>query len=111
MARLHRSVLQPIAAQVRTLGVRRSLSLALQHRLRRHLDVYASCAPMVRGRRCLEIGGPSPLFARNGPLPLYPLAETIDNCTFAQTTLWQADVREGRTFSYDAERRPGRQFI
>jgi SAM-dependent methyltransferase len=66
---------------------------------------------MVRGRRCLEIGGPSPLFARNGPLPLYPLAETIDNCTFAQTTLWQADVREGRTFSYDAERRPGRQFI
>jgi SAM-dependent methyltransferase len=108
---LFATFLSRLVAQVRTLGVRRSLSLAAQHRLRRRLSVYASCAPLVEARRCLEIGGPSPLFARDGLLPLYPLAETVDNCTFAHRTLWQGDVLEGRSFRYDVERVPGQQFI
>jgi SAM-dependent methyltransferase len=96
---------------VRTLGVRRSLELALRHRLRRTLGVHRLCAPLVRGQACLEIGGPSSLFRRGGPLPVYPLAASVDNCTFAERTVWEGEVREGRTFAYDESSPPGRQYI
>jgi SAM-dependent methyltransferase len=99
-----------LAAQVRLLGLRRSLALALRNRLGRRLRTYPTCARLLEGRTCLEIGGPSRLFARDGPLPIYPLAASVDNCTFAERTVWGA-VEEGRTFSYDPSRPPGRQYV
>ena len=53
---------------------------ALSSRLR----AYEICRPLVEGRRGIEIGGPSAIFARNGALPLYPLFDQLDNCDFAR---------------------------
>jgi SAM-dependent methyltransferase len=111
VVRIHDRPLQSLTAQVRTLGVRRSLALALQYRLGRKLSIHPLCARLVQGRACLEIGGPSALFRRDGPLPIYPLAASVDNCTFAERTVWEGEVRQGRTFVYDESAPPGRQFI
>jgi SAM-dependent methyltransferase len=44
-------------------------------------------------------------------LPIYPIASSVDNCTFAERTVWQGEVEKGRTFSYEASRSPGWQYI
>ena len=96
---------------MRTLGLRRSLALAWQHRLRRRLSLYEPCSALLAGRRCLEIGGPSAIFHRDGPLPVYALASSVDNCNFAEQTVWQGHVEEGQEFRFDDSSPPGRQHI
>ena len=59
----------------------------------------------------LEIGGPSALFSRRGRLPVYPVAERVDNCNFGRQTVWEGAIEEGRTFEFDSRREPGTQFI
>jgi SAM-dependent methyltransferase len=100
-----------LSSQLRALGLRRSLALAVQHRLRRRLGLYQLCSPLLEGRACLEIGGPSAIFRRDGPLPVYALASSVDNCNFAEQTVWQGQVEEGQEFRYDASLPPGRQHI
>ncbi len=75
-------------------------------------------SPGIRGlsaaRRAttgLEIGGPSAIFARKGPLPLYPLFDRLDNCDFADATIWHGDAAEGTAFRYDDDRPPGRRYV
>jgi SAM-dependent methyltransferase len=81
----------------------------------RLLPARASCLPLcvarVAGRDGLEIGGPSATFAAGGPLPVYPLVGSLDNCNFAASTLWEGDIQQGRTFRFDPRRGPGRQYI
>lgn len=58
----------------------------------------------LRGRSALEIGGPSEIFAI-GPLPLYGVVRSIDNCNYASQTLWRPDgfgPRYSRTFICEA---------
>jgi SAM-dependent methyltransferase len=100
-----------LAVQVRVLGYRRSLALALRNRLRRRLGIYPLCARLLEGCLCLEIGGPSGFFRHDGPLPIYSLASSVDNCTFAERTVWEGEVEKGRTFSYEESRPPGWQYI
>lgn len=59
----------------------------------------------------LEIGGPTPHFERFGLLPIYPIAAGLDNCNFGSRTVWEGDVKEGRTFRFHGDRSPGRQFV
>jgi SAM-dependent methyltransferase len=74
-----------------------------------------ACWPALRtavaGRRGLEIGGPSSVFANHSLLPIYPIAAAIDNCNFAGTTVWEGTITEGLTYTYDPRRPPGRQYI
>lgn len=97
--------------QLATLGLRGMARLTLQHRLGRRLRSYELCRPLVDGAHGMEIGGPSAIFSRRGPLPLYPLLESLDNCDFAGDTIWHGEAVEGGPFQYDAERQPGRRFI
>ena len=58
----------------------------------------------LRGLAALEIGGPSEIFAL-GPLPIYGVLRSIDNCNFASQTLWKPDgfgPRYGQTFICEA---------
>jgi SAM-dependent methyltransferase len=59
----------------------------------------------------LEIGGPSPIFARGGLLPLYPLARRIDNVNFAPNTIWQDSSGTGGSFVFHPGKPPGKQFV
>jgi SAM-dependent methyltransferase len=74
----------------------------------RSLAAYRS---ELRSKRGLEIGGPSPLLAYNGPVPVYDVLESLDNCLYSGKTIWEGEVREGNTFLYHPGKRPGTQII
>ena len=97
--------------QLETIGLRGWRGLPGRTALGSRLQAYEICRPLVERRRGLEIGGPSAIFARNGPLPLYPLFDGLDNCDFAGDTIWHGEAAEGAAFVYDDERPPGRRFI
>jgi len=59
----------------------------------------------------LEIGGPSRLFRRRGGIPVYAWAGKIDNVNFAAGTAWEAGLRDGGDFRFDAAKPTGRQFL
>lgn len=59
----------------------------------------------------LEIGGPSKVFSSKGFFPVYPIAGTLDNCTYRDNTIWEGHISEGKTFHYHISCRPGHQYI
>ena len=63
------------------------------------------------GKRAIEIGGPSDLFGDESPFPIYRLAHTVDNCLYANHTIWEGEVTAGQTFKYHAGKPPGTQYI
>jgi predicted SAM-dependent methyltransferase len=72
---------------------------------------YHSLQKVLSNSTGLEIGGPSRTFSKNGILPVYPLANRIDNCNFARKTVWEANIVEGMTFQFHKRRPPGRQYL
>jgi hypothetical protein len=92
-------------------GVAHVVAAIGQRLRRRRARSFAVAKRMVAGKRGLEIGGPSDVFARHSVLPLYPIVRSLDNCNFAKTTIWEGAIEEGSTFSYDVRRPPGRQYI
>ncbi len=76
-----------------------------------HARTFPAIRELVRGRKGLEIGGPSPIFARGGLVPVYPLVSGIDNVTFATRTIWEGSVVEGNTFTFHPGKPAGRQII
>jgi SAM-dependent methyltransferase len=65
----------------------------------------------LAGKRGLEIGGPSGFFADDGPLPVYRVLAGLDNCIFSPETIWEGEIKAGRTFEYQPKKEPGIQFI
>ena len=59
----------------------------------------------------LEIGGPTEILASDGPLPLYDVFGSLDNCVYSTQTIWTQDGHEGAAFHYHPQKRPGKQFI
>ncbi len=72
---------------------------------------YPACRERVSRGIGLEIGGPSPIFARTGLLPLYRVASRVDNCNFAERTIWEGAIELGDSFSFDSRKPSGQQFI
>jgi SAM-dependent methyltransferase len=97
--------------QLQTIGPGGMARLAWRNRFGPHLRAYKVCRPLAEERRGLEIGGRSAIFARKGPLPLYPLFDRLDNCDFADATIWHGDAAEGTAFRYDDDRPPGRRYV
>lgn len=58
----------------------------------------------------LEIGGPSSIFQKEGLLPIYPIFNNLDNCNFADLTIWEGRITQGVGFQYDKNRPLGGQF-
>ena len=91
----------------------RELISGVRRRLRR-LWYYRRIESAVRGKRGVEIGGPSAVFGPDTPnahVPaIYALAASIDNCNFASTTTWSKG-EAGRTFEYLAGAPTGMQYI
>src|SRR5579864_1367245 len=54
----------------------------------------------LRGMRALEIGGPSDMLGYGGPFNIYSCLKSIDNCNYAEETLWRSEsVSYRRTFT------------
>jgi SAM-dependent methyltransferase len=89
-------------------GVVRAVARRL---LRRRVRSYEAAKQLLRGRSGLEIGGPSSLFQRHGPFPIYTVVGRLDNCNFSRNTIWEGAIEEGPTFRFDPKHAPGRQYI
>lgn len=80
----------------------------------RRLWNYRRIQRAVKGKRGLEIGGPSAIFSPANPNgyipPVYAIAASVDNCNFAAKTTWSRGMA-GRTFHYLPEAEPGMQYI
>jgi SAM-dependent methyltransferase len=68
----------------------------------------------LKGKRGLEIGGPSRMFSPETPNgyvpPVYGISGSVDNCNFATNTTW-SQGEAGRTFRYLPDAEPGMQYI
>jgi SAM-dependent methyltransferase len=88
--------------------------LAMVRRRSRRIWNYRRMQWAMRGKRGLEIGGPSPIFSPATPNdyipPVYAFAASLDNCNFATNTTWSLG-EAGRTFRYLPEAEPGMQYI
>lgn len=96
-------------------AVRRILGPGLTDLLKRPFRPRVRCIADYRSalqsKRGLEIGGPSLMFADNGPLPLYQILGSLDNCLYSGSTIWAGDVQEGNTFLYRPGQMAGVQII
>lgn len=66
---------------------------------------------LFAGKSGLEIGGPSRVFSARGVFPVYPIVGNLDNCTFGNVTVWEGDIKPGRTFRFDRNKPAGLQHI
>jgi len=78
------------------------------HRPVPELNSYLS---PLEGKYALEIGGPTSVFCDGGSLPVYGVLASVDNCVFANQTIWEGKVQEGRHYQYHWRKQPGMQFI
>jgi len=103
-----------IAKTTRT-AVRRILGARLTDLVRRpfhpKLRTIADYRSELRSRRGLEIGGPSPMLASAGDVPVYDVLGSLDNCLYSGSTIWTGKVTEGATFVYQSGKQPGAQII
>ena len=102
---------QRLARRLRGGGVRWLLGAALDRVVPARLAMGPAVLASTSGRRGLEIGGPSGLFGARGLLPVDPRVARIDNVNFAARTAWEAELRDGGEFRFDASRPAGMQWL
>jgi SAM-dependent methyltransferase len=88
--------------------------LRIRDRVYEHLRPALDAAPYigaVAGKEGLEIGGPSAIFRNRKLIPVYQRIARLDGVNFSAKTVWEGQLREGRTYEYLAGREPGWQFI
>ena len=100
-------LLQTIISPEKYTVLRNKIRIATTTRVRS----YSTCMEFLRDRKGFEIGGPSPIFSRDGLLPVYTVVETVDNCNFSTSTTWEGTLAEGANFRFDAAKPPGYQYI
>ncbi|MDD4521708.1 MAG: methyltransferase domain-containing protein [Methanosarcina sp.] len=71
---------------------------------------YSFYLSALKGKRGLEIGGPSPLFQKRGTIPLYDHIH-LDGCNFSGSTIWEGSLIDGDTYRYSTHIPPGHQYI
>jgi len=93
-------------------GLKGTLKSAVRHLLQeRPVKEFMKFRSRFEGKRGLEVGGPSGIFAETAILPVYRMAESIDNCNFSSRTVWQGAVVEGETYMFSPKKKPGHQYI
>lgn len=71
---------------------------------------FRQAESLIAGKKGVEIGGPSPVFSRSGPFPVYRVLAGLDNVNFSENNFW-SDLKGGNHFVYDNDKGPGRQII
>jgi SAM-dependent methyltransferase len=72
---------------------------------------YYIIAPRLDSARCFEIGCPSPIFTKDGAVPVYADAEVVRGSNFSSQTMWQGNNSSCRTYNYDPSKSAGRYFL
>ena len=61
-----------------------------------------------KGKKGIEIGGPSPVFLDE--IPIYRMVRSLDGCNFSNQTIWEGEIIEGENYNYFKDKR-GYQYI
>ena len=87
------------------------LTALLRRPFRRKLASIEDYRTRLHSKRALEIGGPSPMLAFDGQIPIYDVLGSLDNILYSSSTIWAGEVHEGNTFLYHHGKEPGTQII
>ncbi len=63
-----------------------------------------------KGRKGIEIGGPSSFFNVKGGMPVYLFASQIDGVNFSDDTVWEGHIKRGKNYNYFNNKK-GYQYI
>ncbi len=74
-------------------------------------DNFNTIKKYVKGKKGLEIGGPSDIFSENKYIPIYQLASQVDGVNFSTNTIWENTIHEGNTYRYEINKKAGYQYI
>ena len=75
------------------------------------LKARALFVEQVRGKRGLEIGGPSGIFRYSGLVPIYTYVKSLDNCVFSRTTIWEGTRDDLGPYVFDEHRPAGCNYV
>ncbi|MFT3843917.1 MAG: methyltransferase domain-containing protein [Lacibacter sp.] len=64
---------------------------------------------LLKGKKGIEIGGPSQIFSSKGILPFYDFVESLDGVNFSNETVWEGAINEGKNYKYG--NRIGYQYV
>lgn len=88
------------------------LVLAVKEHFVRSRPSFAGRLPsLIRGKRLLEIGGPSSVFRAGENIPVYPFARTVDNVNYCAQTLWESKLADNAPFVFSPQTDPGTQYL
>ena len=88
------------------------IALFAKSRKRTRIPDHAFFVSQLSGKRGLEIGGPSWIFSKRGPVPVYSLLAGLDGCNFDRSTVWEGNIKEGPgNYEYEKGRPGGYQYI
>jgi SAM-dependent methyltransferase len=75
------------------------------YRILPNINLYTQ---LFRGKKGIEIGGPSQIFSLE--VPIYKVIDALDGCNFGNDTIWEGKLEQGRNYKY-IEGKTGWQFI
>ncbi len=95
----------------KSLGIRGVLDAIGYRFFAKKARCFPLCMELISNGVGLEIGGPSSTFPKGNILPVYPIINNLDNCNYADFTIWEGAISSGKTFQYDKHRPLGEQYI
>lgn len=104
-------MIKVILSIYKSLGISGLLAAVGSRLLAKKARCFPLCIKLVSNGVGLEIGGPSSIFQKRRILPIYPIINSLDNCNFADCTIWEGAISSGTTFQYDKHRPLGQQYI
>lgn len=85
----------------------KSLLLSIKY-FGKKVPQYKLYQSYLKGKKGIEIGGPSRLFETT--LPVYQVVESLDGVNFAGQTIWEGKIQAGGIYSYYGSKK-GTQYI
>ena len=92
-------------------GISGYFNLVWYRLISKKANCYSQCLKLISNKTGLEIGGPNSIFKKGHILPVYPIISKLDNCNYANSTIWNEKIMTDMTFKYDKNRIAGKQYI
>ena len=91
-------MLELLRRSLKLSGLRGTAALIRQRLQHPRIPEFTTFEEELRAGRGLEIGGPSPFFARGRAFPVYEVADVLDNCDYSAVTVWNERECDGTAF-------------
>ncbi len=104
-------MLKNIIKKYKSRGLSGVVSTIKRRLLPPKIKSYEIAQKIVSSGSGFEIGGSSFIFTDGGLIPLYKHINSLDNCNFSGTTVWEGDISKKLEYKYHKSKPIGRQYI